>query len=106
MTKNEIIAKTLKQIDNRLFQYEVPYSQDSDWEEIIIAALQNRLPETNIRTCEDVSHLKVECCEICHELYPHYEMSLIDIQDGSKAWVCEPVKGAIYSDSLRQAEQR
>ena len=33
ITKNEIIAKTLKQIDTRLFQYEVPYSQDSDWEE-------------------------------------------------------------------------
>ena len=30
MRKNEIIAKTLNQIDTCLFQYEVPYSQDSD----------------------------------------------------------------------------
>ena len=105
MRKNEIIAKTLKQIDTCLFQYEVPYSQDSDWEDHF-AGLQNRLPETNIWTWEDFLHLKVECCEICDELYPHYEISWIDTQYGSKAWVCEPVKGAIYSDSLRQAEQR
>ena len=30
ITKNEIIAKTLKQIDTRLFRYEVPYRQNSD----------------------------------------------------------------------------
>ena len=104
--KNEIIEKTLKEIAPPLAQDEAPYGNDLDWEEIVIAALQNRLPETNIKTCEDFSHLQVECCETCHNFYPHYDMRLIDLTNGSKAWVCDPVQDAIYSESLRQVEQR
>jgi hypothetical protein len=105
MTKNEIIAKTLKEIGFRLEQREETYSDNSDLEEIAIAALPARLPESDIQTCEDFRHLQVECCETCHQFYPHYDMNVLDF-GGAKAWVCDPVKGAIYSESLRQAEQR
>ena len=106
MTRNEIIEKTLKEIPSRLAQDEAPYGDDPDWEEIVIAALQERLPETDIKTCEDFRHLRVTCCEICHQLYQHYEMILIDVPGGAKDWVCDPVRSAIYSELLKQVEQR
>ena len=106
MTRNEIIAKTLTEIRSRFEGREEPYSEEPDHEEIVIGTLRERLPEEDIKTCEDFPGLKVECCEICHEFYPHNEMSVSDLRDGSKAWVCDPVKGAIYSKWLRQVEQR
>ncbi len=45
---------------------------------------------------QDFKDLNVECCETCHEFYPHYDMSLIELPDGAKAWVCDHVKSAIY----------
>jgi hypothetical protein len=95
VTKNEIIEKTLKEIGPRLEEHEEPYSEEPDFEEIVIAELQGKLPDTDIKTCEDFRHLNVTCCDTCHTFYPHYEMSLIDLPDGTKAWVCDPVKWAI-----------
>jgi hypothetical protein len=70
VTKNEIIEKTLKEIGPRLDEHEVPYSEEPDREEIVIAELQKRLPETGIKTCEDFRHLNVRCCNTCHTFYP------------------------------------
>jgi len=98
VTKNEIIEKTLKDIGPRLKQHEAPYSEERDCGEIVIAELQASLPETHIKTCEDFRHLNVTCCDTCHTFYPHYDMSLIDLPDGGRAWVCDPVKWAIYPE--------
>jgi hypothetical protein len=98
VTKNEIIEKTLKDIGPRLKQHETPCSEEPDCGEIVIAELQARLPETDIKTCEDFRHLNVTCCDTCHTFYPHYDMSLIDLPDGANAWVCDPVKWAIYPE--------
>ncbi|HYW39326.1 MAG TPA: hypothetical protein VE957_14525 [Terriglobales bacterium] len=53
---------------------EPSYSDEQDEEKFIISVLQNVLPERDIKTCEDFEHLAVECCEICHGNYGHYEM--------------------------------
>ena len=44
----------------------------------------------NVSLAQEISfaHLpapEVECCDTCHHFYPHYEMNLIDLPDGSKA---------------------
>ena len=78
VTKNKIIEKTLREIVPRIEEREELYS--------VMAELQERLPDTDIRTCGDFRHLNVTCCDTCHAFYPHYEMSLIDLPDGAKAW--------------------
>jgi hypothetical protein len=102
MTRNEITEKTLREIRLRFEGREAPYSEDPDCEEIIVAELQKRLPETDIKICEDFSYLQVECCETCHELYPHYEMHLVDLLDRSKAWVCDSIRSAIIRIRLNR----
>jgi hypothetical protein len=92
MTKNEIIEKTLNEIR--------PF--DSNYEGTIIAELQRRLPDTDIKTCDDFKHLNIAGCEECHTSYAHYEMKLIDLPDGTKAWVCDPVEWAIYPERREQ----
>jgi len=97
VTKNDIIEKTLKEISPRIEESEELYS--------VMAELQERLPETDIKTCEDFRHLNVTCCDTCHAFYPHYEMSLIDLPDGAKAWVCDPVKWAIYPEQYQELQE-
>ena len=71
---------------------EVSLASDPDEEEIVIQTLEAKLreiePDRDIRTCSDFGHLLTECCEICHTFSPHYEMSLLDVEGGGKAWIC------------------
>jgi hypothetical protein len=103
MTKNEIIEKTLRDMELTPPKRETPFSDEPDDEEFVVSVLQDSLPaDLDIRTCNDFRHLNVECCETCHNFYPHYEMSLVDLPGGGKAWVCDTVKWAIYPDQYRQ----
>ncbi len=72
-----------------------PYDDSVDEDEVIIAELDSRLPDTDLKTCSDFAHLSVNCCETCHKFYPEYEMSVIRLPDGGTAWVCDPVKDAV-----------
>ena len=94
MTKAEIISKTLA--ESRC---------PDDYRQGVIDELQKRLHDVDIKTCEDFRHLNVECCETCPNFYPHYEMSVIDLPDGSKAWVCDAVKWAIYPEEHRELQE-
>jgi hypothetical protein len=105
VTKNEIIEHTLKEIGPRLNLHGIPYSEEPDYQEIVIAELQKTLPETDIKTCDDFRHQNVTCCNTCHTFYPHYEMSLIDLPDGAEAWVCDPVKWAIYPKQYQERQE-
>jgi len=104
MTKADIIAKTLKECRCPLDIGEPPASGEPDYEEIVVAELNRRLPDADIRTCGDFRHLNVECCEICHECFPQYQMNLIDLPDGTKVWVCDPISWAIYSEEHKELE--
>jgi hypothetical protein len=92
MTKNEIIEATLS--DMKVLE--------PDSEKDIIAELQRRLPDTEIKTCDDFKHLNAACCETCHTFCAHFDMKLIDLPDGTKAWVCDAVKWAIYPERREQ----
>jgi hypothetical protein len=106
MTRNEIVEKTLTEIRSRFEGREEPYSEEPDHEEIVIATLRERLPETDIKTCEDFQLVQAQCCETCHTFYPHYDMKVIDLPDGSRAWVCDPLKDGVYSERDGQSEHR
>jgi hypothetical protein len=87
MTKAEIIRETLQRMESSL--------QNDDLE-LVVAELQDVLPyNVDIRTCEDFKYLGVRCCETCHDENAHYEMALIGLPDGGKAWVCDSVRRAI-----------
>jgi hypothetical protein len=98
VTKAEIIAETLRA---------AKLDDEPDYQPIVIAELQRKLPEgVEIKTCEDFKHLNVECCDTCHNFYPHYEMRLIELPDGSPAWVCDTVRWAIYPEEYRKLQER
>lgn len=92
MTKAEIIAQTLRVMK---------LNDEPDYHTIAVAELQRKLPESmEIKTCEDFRHLNVECCDTCHNFYPHYEMRVIQLPDGSPAWVCDSVEWAVYPERV------
>lgn len=98
MDKAEIIARTLTQM-KRTFVNQPPHSYEPDEEEFVVSVLQDALPNGDIRTCEDFGHLDVECCGVCHEI-PHFELSLIELPDGGKAWVCHAMKQALNPEDI------
>ena len=101
MNKADIISKTLRDMRAISLQAEPPFDEP-DEEEFVVSVLQDALPEGDIRTCEDFPHLNARCCETCHHLYPHYDMSLIELPGGGKAWVCDAVKGALCPQKYRE----
>jgi hypothetical protein len=115
LIKAEIIARTLREL-GLISRVNDPPSvgQQEDEEEFVISVLLDLLPEgMDIWVCKDFVHLAVECCATCHNLYPHYDMVLINLPHAGKAWVChavrlslfpEPAQGKIAFANLRQVE--
>lgn len=99
MTKSEIIEKVLREFRNVSGETGIPERDDADYEKVIVAALENSLrnaePGIDIRTCEDFGYLGVHCCEGCHDIHQHYEISLIEIESGGNAWICCAIDGAL-----------
>ena len=107
MNKTEIIAKTTKDMAPIGPQSEPPFGDERDEEDFIISVLQDVLQDgVEIKVCDDFLHLNVQCCRTCHEFYPHYDMSLIDLPDGGKAWVCDSIKWALYPEKYRELQER
>jgi hypothetical protein len=105
MKKAEIISKTLAAMRDISPAHEQS-SDESDYEKIVVAELERRLPDgVDIRTCEDFGHLNVQCCDTCHNFYPHYEMKVIALPDGSPAWVCDAVEWAIYPERYQELQE-
>ena len=98
MTRAEIIEETLRQIK--------PAPLEEEFEDIA-GDLQRRLPDgVDIKTCQGFQHLGVECCEVCHHFYTHYEMNVIDLTEGGKAWFCDAVRWAIFPEEYRTFQER
>jgi hypothetical protein len=96
VTKAEIIAQTLGSMN---------LNDEPEYQELVIAELDRKLPDgVEIKTCEDFRHLNVKCCDTCHNFYPHYEMKVIDLPDGSPAWVCDTVRWAIYPEEYQKLQ--
>ena len=103
MTKNEIIVKTLRDLGlPRSPKHEVPFSNDLDGQEIVVAELQSILLDADIKTCKDFAHLSAACCETCHHFYPHYDMILISLPGGEQGWVCCSVRRVLAANPAKQ----
>ena len=99
MTRDELIKATLRAMS------EAPDCDSSgsmeghntdNYDAIVIATLSERLPDGQIKTCDDLA-LSVECCTNCHTFYPHYDMCLEILPDGAAAWICCAVRSALLS---------
>jgi hypothetical protein len=106
MTKSEIIELTLKQMS---YEESPPLDATADYlghegyDDVVIAILRERLPQGDIKTCDDLEYLDVECCGSCHD-YPHYEFSLETLPDSSKAWICCSVRRAFLNHNFKVDE--
>ena len=97
MTRGEIIEKTLREMGMLLPSEQDAQSSDGPGSlSGVITQLQRRLPYGDIKTCGAFRHLNAACCDTCHTFQPHHMMKVIDLADGSKAWVCHYVEWAIY----------
>jgi hypothetical protein len=99
LKKAAIIARTFADMNSVDSNEGLRRHTGPEEEEIAIRTIEAKLreiePDGDIRTCSDFSHLHAECCEICHALSPHYEMSLLDVEDGGKAWICCAMDSAL-----------
>jgi len=105
MNRDQIITKTLEDMrgydssDSEEF-----YQQSAELDEydrnVTIPELMKRLPEGEILTCEDLD-FPVECCDSCHYFYAHYDMYLVDLPDGRKAWICCATRRALLHEPDR-----
>jgi hypothetical protein len=107
MTRGEIIEKTLREMGLLLPSGEYAPSRDEDRDlSIVITELQRRLPYGNIKTCGAFKHLNAGCCATCHTYRPHYAMSLIELPDGSKGWVCDGIVRALHPERYAEGVKR
>ena len=107
MTRGEIIEKTLKEMGLLLPSKKAAQSSNEAGPlSGVITELQRRLPFGNIKTCGAFKHLNIACCDTCHTTYPHYDMTLVDLPDGSRAWVCENIELAIFPERYTEFMER
>ena len=107
MNREEIIEKTLGEMSLSSFSEQGSQSGNKAGHlSTVVAELQRRLPDGNIKTCGAFRHLKAGCCDPCHTSCPHTDMSLIDLPDGTKAWVCCAVEYAIYPERYAELMER
>ena len=104
MTKAEIVERTLSQISYRV---NPPPEEIADcinidgYDDFVIATLNEMLPTGDIKTCEEFTELGVKCC---HTYYPHLEMTLVTLTDGSKAWICCSLRTALLETGRSRHE--
>ena len=91
MKKADIIAAVLKDVRGR----EARLSAESDAlasERHLTAELERRLSQIDsdldIPTCVDFAYLGIECCPVCHFDYPQYELAVVELESGGRAWLC------------------
>ena len=104
MTKSEIIQTTLAALRDRdacqdILETACCGAADDYEASVVIPTLQKLLPDNiDIKTCVDFPDIGVTCCPVCHDFLPHFEMSLEDLPDGRKAWLCCCVSSALRGD--------
>jgi hypothetical protein len=99
MNKDEIIKSTLTEMgrENGLLRNcgDELDVEAQDYVDLVIATLADRLPQGELKTCKDFNSFGVACCECCHRGYAHYDMSLEELNDCSRAWLCCSVRNAL-----------
>ena len=88
LTRFEIIDKTLREMGMPVPPEESALSKNEAAHlSIVIVGLRCRLPEGNINTGGAFKHVNAGCCAPCHTSRPYTDMNLIELSDGSQAWV-------------------
>lgn len=102
MTKQELIKLTLTAMGNAptLNALEETGHED-DHDPAALAVLLERLPESEIKICQDLL-IDVECCDTCHTFCPHYEMYLEQLPTGEIAWICCRVRSALRNPGMSE----
>jgi hypothetical protein len=96
LTKRQVIGKALAEMSRYWCWLACCESGDgAGYLGIVVAELDVKLPDCVIKTCGSFQHLNAACCDTCHTYYPHRRMSLVDLPDGGKAWVCHEIERAI-----------
>lgn len=96
MTKQELIKLTLTAMCHvPTLNASKEAGHEDDYDPAVLAVLLERLPESEIKTCQDLSIEDVKCCETCHTFSPHYEMYLEQLPTGEITWVCCAVRSAL-----------
>ena len=99
MSRDEIIDKSLREMGIALPSGESALSRHEATQlSIIIAGLWLRLPDGNIKTCGAFKHLNVGCCAPYNTSCPHTDKNLIELVDGTKAWVCCAVEWEAFPE--------
>jgi len=94
MSKAEIILKSLEEMGLLSLSERDPRSGEKIRRiPLVIAELQLMLPDGEITTCGAFRALGAGCCDACHT-DPLHGMTLRDLPDGSKAWLCCAVEVA------------
>jgi hypothetical protein len=107
--KSDIIATVLNAVRGRQGEPAVGVDGGSSYERHVAAEIENRLdsiePDLDIPTCANFAHLGVECCSICHNEYPEYELAVIEIESGGRAWLCCSLYRALNPNKNAAMEQ-
>ena len=90
MKKSEIIAKIMEEV-RHTEDDNVPWNgNEASYHAYVAKALPLRLrdisPEVDVVTCEDLRHLGIECCPVCHNEFPD-EQQLAELELGAIAWL-------------------
>ena len=94
MTRAEIIVRSLEETGMvALAEKDAQCGRKIGYLYAVIAGLERRLPDGKILTCGAFRELNVGCCDACHS-DPLHGMTLLDLPDGSKAWVCCAMEAA------------
>jgi hypothetical protein len=96
MTKDEIIERTLMGME--LYWCWGQRGASAEHARLVIARIQNWLPDTQIKTCAAFGNLNTPCCQTCHTFSPDHHMYFIDLPDGASAWVCCALARAMCLD--------
>ena len=102
MNRSQIIAQTLEDMrgleSSRTDELQQQSAELDEYDRsVTIPELMRRLPDADILTCKDLD-FPVACCDSCHYFYAHYDMHLIELPDGRKAWVCCSVRRALFHE--------
>ena len=104
MTRGEIIEKTLREMGMLSLSEQDP--QSIDLLSGVVTQLQRRFPpDIKFATCGAFKCLNTGCCDSCHASHSHYEMDLIELPDGGKAWVCHGIEWAIYPEPYAELKE-
>lgn len=98
MNRDQVIAKTLQDMRHHVQGAQQQKSDRDEYDrEVTIPELMRRLPDGEVATCEEFD-FDVDCCDSCHYFYAHYDMYLVDLPDGRKAWICCAVRSALLHE--------